>query len=283
MPVTTIYNSKIEKKLGLLAEIIREYPIVVGGSLVISVICDEDYSGSDIDVYVGYRLVRRENKTINHPFNDFIVDRMGGVLADNINYQNKSYKYICPNVTINIIHTGVETKEDIIKYINDTSDLDICTSTFDGFQTKFTISVLTRKAIVINQHLMETTFETTLTGSSRDEAFEKFKNVFMIKRKTRQYKYMTRGFQISGSILDEVDYYNANSFIINQTYKENIVRDTLKFVVSEIKKNIKDRTNVCLDDILKGRQIFPFRNDAPIIPVHYSLTYEFFPWAKMWV
>ncbi len=283
MPVTSSYNGKLEKQLGILAGFIRDYPIVVGGSAVISAICEVDFPGSDIDLYVGYKIRRRENLNIDHPFNDFIVEEMGGVLADNVNYQNKSYKYICPNITINIIHTGVETKREIIKYINDTADLDICTSTFDGFETRFTISVLTKNASVINQHLIESTFESTLLGKDREDAFKKFSAIFMIKRKTRQVKYINRGFFIMGTELDEVDYYNATSFISNQEYKESIVRDTLNFVVTEIKKNIESGSSNCLDDILKGRHIFPFRNDAPILPIHYSLTYEYFRWAKKWI
>lgn len=278
MPITDIYNHKFELRIGPIMEKLKEFEIVIGGSIVLSVINDEEYPNSDIDIYVGYDIVRREDRSIVHPFNDFIVNEIGGVLTDNISYQNKSYKYICPNITLNIIHTGCKTKEAIIEYIKNTSDLDICTSTFDGYRTIFTISVLTKNASIINKHLLESTFECK-DENNRNFEFERFKKVFDLKRKTRQIKYINRGFTINGACLDELDYHNANTFITNQIYNEKIVYQTLKFIVDEIKKNVD---NKCLNDFFKGREIFHFRNDSPILPINCILNYEFFPWAKKW-
>ena len=282
MPVTNFYNQKIDEKLGLIADKIREFPIVVGGSLIISVIREEEYLNSDIDIYVGYNLIRREDRSIDHPFNDFIVNEIGGVMTDNVNYQNKSYKYVCKDVIFNIIHTGCSTKEKIIQYINNTADLDICTSTYDGTEVRFTISILTKLARVINQHLLESTFISTEIGKEREKSFEQFKEVFELKRKTRQFKYISRGFKISGSYLDEVDCYNASTFIANQIHKENLVHQNLRFVADEVKRNVDSGGNMCLSDFLKGRKLFHFRNDAPILSIHSPLTYEFFPWVEKW-
>lgn len=282
MPVTTSYNTIFETRLGELDRFIKELPIIVGGSCVVSVVSETEYPGSDIDVYVGYLLKKRSDGSIDSEFDDFIVHSMGGVIVKNINYQDKSYKYICPNITINVIHTGEKTKSEIIEYINSTADLDICASTYDGFQTFFPISILMKKAKVINEHLMQATFESSLTGSERDAAYAKFCSIFTLKRKTRQYKYAQRGFSIDGSSLDDFDSYNARTFIETQGAKEEYVRSMLRFIASEVKKNIELRGTTTLDDILQGRHIFTFRNDVPVFSIHHSLDFEMFPWARAW-
>lgn len=283
MPVTDSYNRKLDEKLGPIASKVKELPIVVGGSAVVSTISDDEYPGSDIDIYVGYKLIRREDKSIASEFDDWIVNELGGVLVMNVNYQDKSYKYICPDITVNIIHTGRETKEDIIQYIHETSDLDICTSTYDGFFARFPCLLLAKQARIINSHLINTTFESQLEGDELLKAYERFSYIFNIKRKTRQYKYIQRGFRISDAHLDDNDEYGASVFISQQTYKEELVRHCLKFVVSKITENTSQNGSKTLADILKGKQLFNAVNDIPILPVHSPLTFDAYPWARKWI
>lgn len=282
MPVSIEYNSKFEKMLGLLCKFIGNLEFCISGSSVISIILGEHYDGSDIDFYVGYTPIFREDGSVDHEFEDFIVHNMGGVMVRNLHYQNKSCKYICPHVTLNIIYTGVVTKERIHEYICTTSDLDICTSTYDGEKTIFPISVLTKNASVINEHLIETTFESDLEGEERESAKAKFDSVFLLKRRTRQCKYINRGFKIYGSCLTNYEKYMAETYIDSQTAKEKFVRDTLKFIAEEVKKNVFARGNKCLDDILQNRDIFRYRTDVPIMSIHHDLDYEEYPWARMW-
>jgi hypothetical protein len=282
MPITHCYNPKFEQELGDLDKFLKEMILVLGGSFVNAQICETVYPGSDLDFYAGYPLKKRDDGSVDSEFDDFIVNSMGGVLIKNINYQDKSYKYICPEITINIIYTGKTSKDEIIEYVNQTSDLDICTSTYDGFLTRFSVAVLTKKASIINEHLIETTFECSAQGSERCVSYAKFHSIFTIKRKTRQYKYSTRGFTILGSTLDSFDEYNAKTFLENQASKEEYIRTMLRFIAAEVQKNTSLHGSASLHDVLRGRHIFTFRNDAPIISIHHSLDYEMYPWARFW-
>lgn len=283
MPVTDSYNRLLDEKLGPLADKIRENPMVVGGSTVISIISDDEYQGSDIDIYVGYKLIRRSNGSVESEFDDWIVNELGGVLVMNVNYQDKSYKYVCPKITINIIHTGKSTKEEIIQYIQDTADLDICTSTYDGFFVRFPCLLLIKQARVINQHLIKTTFDTQMTGDDLAKTYEKFCYVFNIKRKTRQYKYIQRKFQITGAELDANDECRASIFIANQVHKEEIIRVYLRFVANKVIENKEQKQDICLNDLLEGKSFFTSQNDVPIFPINSPLTFENYPWARKWI
>lgn len=277
---TSSYNEIFKDKLGKLDKKIKETQgMVMGGSRVMSTILHEqDYDHSDWDLYVNYPF-NIINGKLESDFDRWVVKELGGVLILNTNYQNKSCKYMCRDFVLNIISTNCNTDLEIIEYIKSTSDLDICTSTYDGFTSKFIPMLLMKKAHIINDHLRETTFisnDTMLNGRSKSM----FQDVFDKKRSTRQVKYKLRGFEIVGNTLDEFDYKAALSHMLNQNRREDCIYDNLEFVVSTIKNYGSDFT---LHDILRGRHLFPFINEIPIISIHLSLDFDSFPWAKYWI
>jgi hypothetical protein len=279
MLTVSCYNEKFEKLLGPINNEIRNKGFILGGSTVISVITDDEYIGSDFDIYVNYSF-KKKDFNIDSDFDRWIVKELGGVLILNKHYQEKSYKYICPKFTINIIITGKTTREEIIEYIQKTSDLDICMSTYDGFNTRFIPMIFCKKGSVINSNLVEDTFETNLVGRERELCFLKFNKIFEVKRKTRCVKYIQRGFTISGCTLDIFDYHRATIFINNQYYVESTIRRCINFIAHQITEFGFDGKS--LDDILHGSTLFPFKYEIPIICIHHELTFEFYPWARKW-
>lgn len=277
---TTVHNEKFETKLGVLINKIRDFNFVISGSFVISTILDETsgYESSDIDLYVGYDYRLIDGVTIDSEFDRWICEILGGILVRNKNYQDKSWKYLCPDFTLNIINTRKSTKEEIIQYIIDTSDLDICMSTYDGYNCRYFPSLLAKKAKITNSHLIETTFEYVGSENDREKSFKSFSDVFIIKRKTRQYKYITRGFDIEESSLSQFDEYKARCFIQSQNLKESSIRECLYFIAN----NVNFRSNITLSDLLNGKPLFPYKYEIPVICIHFLLTYENYSWALKW-
>lgn len=277
---TDVYNAKFDEKLGPLANKIRENGFVLGGSSVISTIIGSDngYEYSDFDIYVGYECEIVDGISINSDFDRWICSELGGVLVLNSRYQDKSWKYICSKFTINIVNTRKASREEIIEYIHETSDLDICMSTYDGFHARFFESLREMKARVTNSHLLETTFEFLGDESEREAVFQRFKEVFLIKRKTRQYKYASRGFIIDGSEISSFDEYKAKTFIQSQNLRETSIRDCLRFIAG----NVSVGNTKTLADILGRAYLFQYKYETPIISIHHSLDFENYPWASKW-
>jgi hypothetical protein len=154
---TNSYNKKIQQKLNLLNldgldDKLRQYSAEISGSFIPQIILDEYYEDSDIDIYIyGQNIFK--NRLPDSPFDRWIVSELGGVYFPSRNYLDViSYKYICPNVILNIIHVK---KENIKQYIYSTSDIDICTSTYDGHTLTYHPNILKRKANSINTHIIE--------------------------------------------------------------------------------------------------------------------------------
>lgn len=277
---TNYYNSMFEQKLKSLDLKIKENQFVIGGSFTISIILDKYYQHSDIDIYVDYLIIFRQNGSIDSEFDDWIVNNMGGVLLlvsyNNLEYQS-SYKYICPNITLNIISTNCKTKNEIKEYIKQTSDLDICTSTYDGYITDFPEILLTMKANVINQHLINN----YNFLSDKTKVLKQFNKA----RRNRQYKYILRGFKIYNYenivILTDIDKTNTKKFY-NKLHKEEIViRNACLWVAEKIKTL---NSNIyTLNKILNGISLFKYLNDYPYFDQTLPLTYKNFPWARFWI
>lgn len=279
---TSSYNENFKNKLGKLDKKIKETQgMVMGGSRIISTILQEqDYEYSDWDLYVNYPLCTiNSGSEIDSDFDRWIVKELGGVLILNANYQNKSCKYMCRDFVLNIISTECNTDLEIIEYINSTSDLDICTSTYDGYMCKFIPILLMKKTNIINKHLRETSF---ISGDFmlNEKSKTMFQRVFDKKRSTRQIKYELRGFEIIGNTLDEFDYQAAFSHISNQNRREDYIYEILDFIVSMINNY---GSNFTLNNFLHGRSLFPFINETPIISIHSSLDFNSFSWAEYWL
>lgn len=277
------FNAKFEERLGLLNEKIKELGLVISGSFVISTLLDvwkeSEYSSSDIDISVGYSIEGSTQLAINSDFDRWIVSELGGLLILNSRYQTKSWKYICPHFTLNIINTGRTTSKEIVKYIEETSDLSICMSTYDGYRTRFFPSLFDRQAIVTNSHLLFSTFHFDGSVVDEEDAFKKFKSIFLLKRKTRQVKYINRGFKIAGVSITDFDRFNANEFSIEADNKERSIRESIKFVVSLISED----DTLTLNDVLKGNFLFRYKHEVPILSIHSSLTIEEYPWVAKWL
>lgn len=280
---STDFNTKFRERLGPLNDKIVNLGLVISGSFVVSNIIDEfdnpEYRTSDIDIAVGYSIEGSTKLEINSDFDRWIVSELGGLLILNSRYQEKSWKYICPKFTLNIINTGKNTSEEIVKYIEDTSDLSICMSTYDGHRVKFFPSLLKKEATITNSHLLFSTFHFTGDLADMNNTFNDFKRVFLLKRKTRQIKYIKRGFTISDVSITDFNRYNANEYFIESDNKERSIRESIKFVVGLL----AEKNELTLDDILNGNFLFRFKHEVPILSIHHSLTFEDYPWAIKWM
>lgn len=277
----TDYTGKFVERIGKLAEKIKTIPAcVIGGSSVISVLTDSDfYHHSDIDLYVNFPLdVSNGITRINNDFCDWIVNELGGVLVLNKSYQNKSCKYYCAEYVLNVISTECTTDEEIVEYIKNTSDLSICQCAFDGERVHYHESVFTGKAEITNNHLRFSTFIPPEDEKERMMALRKFCDVFDIKRRTRQIKYMQRGFTIVGNTYSELDIQVAENFMLNQNNKEDFIYNVLTYICNRISENnLKS-----LDDVIQNRTLFPYSDEVPIISIHMELIPENFPWVTEW-
>lgn len=276
---TIYYNSMFEQKLKSLDLKIKENQFVIGGSFVISTILDKNYQYSDINIYVNYSIKFRENGSIDSEFDNWIVNNMGGVLLliSHNNLENQSsYKYICPTITLNIISTNFKSKNEIKEYIKQTSDLDICTSTYDGYISEFPETLLTMKANVINQHLI----------NRYDSLTEKtiYLKQFNKARRNRHYKYILRGFEINNHenivILTDFDKTNTKKFYNKLHKEENVIRYACLWIAEKIKTL---NSNIyTLNKILNEISLFKYLSDYPYFDQTLPLTYKNFSWAKVW-
>lgn len=218
---TTEFNSRFDEKLGVLADKIREFECVISGSFVISTILNENFNG-DIDIYVKWDHITSKGSSfiIDSDFDRWIVTELGGVYSNNGSYltycdedRRVNYKYYCNNMILNIINVDVDSKERIYEYINNSSDLDICTSTYDGFNTRYIHSILERKAKSINTNLIGRGDKFEPNKEKLDsyvrcfgleiykKTYKSYMNGIIRNRKLRIMKYEMRGFNIETDIV----------------------------------------------------------------------------------
>lgn len=264
MEISLKFNHKFCKLLGKLNSKIIKYNLVVSGSFVISTILNEIYYNSDIDIYVPYKFIQNLDGSIDHPFDKWIVEFLGGVLFLSGSSRDKNlftYKYICPDKTINIINYVSNTKEEMYSYITESSDIDICTCTYDGNVTRFIPSIFEKKARSINQHLIENT-----NFNQEYQPYSPMQHVraFIIKRKARIIKYTERGFQIETLlIITEDDRCRNYSFNSNQCYNVSQIISNIINIAYHVKFNEECSNQLKVD--------------------YENYNYKKLKWSKVWI
>lgn len=264
---TTEYNKAIINRIGeKLNKQIQKYKCVVGGSTVVGAVMKQKRllrgknwtidKTTDIDIYVPWLVSNFDSMEIDHDFDRFIVSELGGVLIfqnDYIGIFNNSYKYYTPNRIINIIPCYNTNLKD---HISSISDLDICTSCYDGYYAYVHNGIENLTATPINQHLISR-FDLTRTRFSRINSSKKGYDInFHKKRTARAFKYYLRGFEIIGfnphRIRTDIDYYG----IITST--ENEIDVYKEYLDNKIKKEnelfLKFLTIAVFINYHKGKQ-----------------------------
>lgn len=244
---TTEYNKTIVNRLGKeLNKQIQKYRCVVGGSTVVGGVMKQKRllrgknwtidRTTDIDIYVPWFVSNFDSMEIDHDFDRFIVSVLGGVLIfqnDYIGIFNNSYKYYTPNRIINIIPCG---NIDLKKYISSISDLDICTSCYDGYYAYVHTGIETLTATPINQHLISK-FDLTRTRFCRLNSFRRGYDInFHKKRTARAFKYYLRGFEIVGFNPHRTRKNIDNYGIERETETENEIDVYKQYLDDKIKK-----------------------------------------------
>lgn len=260
MVITTEFNNKIKNFLGG----IDEWKFIISGSFVISMILGENYDESDIDIYVDYPFILKDPNTVESDFEEWLVEEYGAVLKmENYSMLDvRSHKYIIKNFKdINIINLPGKTKDQIKQYIKATSDLDICTSYYDGINVEFPISVLTGNCREIN---VKTEFLTYKEEKS-----------YHFKRKIRQLKYRNRGFQIQSNYqIDE----NFELEYLNYKQKKAWEDSRIIFALDYISKTITNRKKITYSESCLTSRIFS--NEIIIENTRHDV--EIPKWVKKW-
>lgn len=217
---TTNYNTKIDDRLELLfpssnfVNKMKELNFVIGGSFIINTILEEKWRVGDIDIYCNYNP---DENIYNHPLNIWIINELGGFMDRCYNYfGHLSCDFILKNITINVIY--IQNNLQIQKYIEETSDLTICTSLYNGFFTSYHSDLLNRIATKINSHLKP-------ENNPEDEYN------FIFKRMIRCIKYKLRGFEIENFTYTNENLAQHNSYFIQLEKRRNKIRDKiLKYI-----------------------------------------------------
>jgi hypothetical protein len=134
---------------------------IVTGSFNPSILLDEMYENSDVDIYVLIDKHRHKPYPLELPDNDidrYIIEELHGVYYGASDYYDNSYKYLTPKGIINIIiltqkSLDYHEKSSVQEYIASISDLDICSSTYDGTELIYPENLFEKKINVINRHL----------------------------------------------------------------------------------------------------------------------------------
>jgi hypothetical protein len=134
---------------------------IVTGSFHSSVLLDEMYKNSDVDIYILIDKFKTKPYPSQLPDNDidrYITEELYGVYYGASDYHDKSYKYLTSKGIINIIILtqkclDFNEKSSIQEYIASISDLDICSSTYDGVELIYPENLFEKKINVINRHL----------------------------------------------------------------------------------------------------------------------------------
>ena len=272
---TSEYNRRIGNILGPLNKKIRKLKAVISGSFVSSVILDEKYY-DDIDIYL---------LKYNKEFNEWIVGTMGGIFHQTPSYfgvGKYNYKFICTNKIINIIIVNVSTVEEIKEYIKSTSDLDICTASYDGYKTEFPPCLLIKQAQSINEHLISN-FDLSETHNPSYNrfwqiSFINYMDNFFRKRKIRIVKYQKRGFKITTKLeITENDIRNYESFCKKEErIRKEIVQNFIRLAI--------DATNgkYIRHPVMKRGIMGGFYDYNTMIDEHKSPTGNL-SWVNSWV
>lgn len=242
---TSEFNAKIKEELGEIDRWIVENEFIISGSFVVSMIRDDFYEDSDIDIYVNYPFVLKDKDNVKSEFEEWIVEKLGGVLQQS-SYSfvdKRSRKYIIRNGRdINIINVPGETKEGLKDYVRKISDLDICTCSYDGYSVDFNISVITGFAKEINKRT--------------DNFFsDKFKKDYDFKRKLRIMKYFRRGFYIKTDYIFSAKFFIKESNYLNKQRRNREIMiqrlDNIAKLVESGEYRITERRGTLYRRILK--------------------------------
>jgi hypothetical protein len=146
---TCVYNQKIYSRLLQLNLVsLFNFPILISGSFIVQTILNETYDYYDVDIYF---IVKNELEKANIIFH--IENVLSGIklnIPSSITTKlNFSAKYVTPNCVINLIGLNKNVK-DIYQHILSISDIDICTSSFDGYSLRYPSGLLNREANLIN-------------------------------------------------------------------------------------------------------------------------------------
>lgn len=264
MVKTAEFNDSIKNFLEDIDEWIVSNDFIVSGSFVISNILDEHYDESDIDIYVNYPFVLKDPDNVDSEFEEWLVEKYGAVLRmDNYNMLDvRSHKYIIRNFKdINIINLPGKNKDEIKEYIKTTSDLDICTSCYDGFFVEFPISVLMKKAIEINI-------------DHEQINYREFKS-YVFKRKLRILKYRNRGFEVYTNFnIDE----NFELESLKYSQKRRYEDQTILYSLDYICKHITSRKQISQSESCLTMRFFTGEN----IIINTSEDVEIPKWVEKW-
>ena len=288
---TTEFNDNFETNFGVLVEIIRKYSLVVSGSSVIATIFQTSFDNSDIDVYTCQNFSLTNGK-VNSALDDEIVTQLGGVLVLSAPYHSIgkiNYKYICPAFTINIINVNVRYKFELYDHIYRSTDLDICASTYNGYEVRYPKNLLEMTANSVNQNLIYEIDKIIFAESvDRESEIQRMKDIFILKRTTRIVKYSERGFEISSDItVSESDRFRAMNFMLKQANSERMLYQMICNVVMFYIQNSKQK----LFGIIKSDKLFSerIRTGENIFAIKFKghNNDEFnelnFPWITAWI
>lgn len=295
--VTNGYNKKFRKVLGYeLNILIKKYDLILSGSAVVAILLGDFYPGSDFDIYTMIPFKMRNENEIESPFDDEVVSIFGGVLMLSTPYKNFgkiNYKYICPNFTINIINVSVNCKFEIYDHISNSTDIDICSSTYDGTIVKFPSGLLKRKAKSVNYDLINEYDNFQIEQGISIEEFaqeqERLKLIFIRKRKTRVIKYINRGIDIDTDLdISDHDKYLASIFTFKQDESEYTIRNCLRALACFTKENVdsggnyvlkNDKTSTIIERLQKNEEIICEYNTFDTN----RLDYVALRWVKKWI
>lgn len=297
---STSYNSAFAKTLGPLDELIRKYSLILAGSSVPASILGDIYPGSDFDVYTCVPFKMRNENEVDSPFDDEVVEKLGGVLMLATAYRNfgkHNYKYICPKITINIINVSVKYKFEIYDHLYRSTDLDICASTYNGFEARFPPHLLERKILSVNQNLIEDFDKISKDPEMSEEQWVieklRLKEIFILKRTSRAIKYIDRNFiLITDLAISDYSIYNAHIFNRHQTDVESSIHFGLKCLAVLTERNvstdgefvlIEDKTCTLTSRLKRNDLIATFESKVDPGKIFKKLNYEVLKWAKVWV
>jgi hypothetical protein len=142
---TVEYNDRIFKRIieyNLMS--LFKFPILLSGSFVIQAVLNETYENTDVNVYF---IMKNEEDKANLAFH--IENELHGIDLKFPSQSEFSRKYLTPLCVINLIGVN-KCYTDLYQYILNTSDIDICTSSFDGYILKCPDGLLIKKANLIN-------------------------------------------------------------------------------------------------------------------------------------
>lgn len=290
--VTVEYNNSFKKCFPWLKSFLRKHNLVLSGSTIPRIL-RFGFSDGDIDIYSCGKFKMSDIESVDSDYDREIVEKFGGVLVlTNIYGEMKkyNYKYVCPRFTINIIKVDCETKEEIYDYIDKSTDIDICSSTFDGHVCRIVPSLLQNKAISINEDLINEidNLYTEFDEEKRNEVIKKSKETFLKKRITRIVKYESYGFDVKTNYeITNDNRKKSMKFLSFCKFKENKLFQELFEIVKAAYQIGYDKTYYIKSEnynltlrILLGYKYWDY--NQPESENSILITPELFPWISIW-